>query len=214
MADTTTTHGSLDALQRRRKKQSRQTALALVPLLLFTTGWAPEGSCYREGLEAAGLILIVAGILGQASSTLDIGGRKARQPVTAGPYPPSRNSPYLFAFIAAAGPGTQTGSLTVAGVFALGAYAIIIPLVRHEEAPPRALFAAELKRDRATVARFLPRSSPCPDASSLEFDPRRNRQTVPDGRALPCPVPVISGTGWMQGFGLPLLSPPWALAAG
>ncbi|GGD34364.1 hypothetical protein GCM10011335_41790 [Aureimonas glaciei] len=158
MADMTTTHGSLDALQRRRKKQSRPAAL--VPLLLFTTGWAPEGRWYREGLEAAALFLIVAGIFGRASSPLDIGGRKARQPVTAGPYSLNRNSLHLFAVIAAAGLGTQTGSPTVAGIFALGAYAIVIPVVRHEEAAPRTLFAAELDRDRATVARFLP--TPCP----------------------------------------------------
>lgn len=145
MADMTTTHGSFDALQRRRKKQSRPAAL--VPLLLFTTGWAPEGSGCREGLEEAGLFLIVAGVFGRASSPLDIGGRKARQPVTAGPYPPRRNSLSLFAVIA----------------------------------------AAERDRDRATVARFLPRSSPCPDVSSLEFDARRYRQTVPDGRAVRCP---------------------------
>jgi hypothetical protein len=70
MTDFATTHRNLDALQVRRKTTIRIAGLALLPILAFTTGWAAPGSWYREVLEGAGLILIGAGILGRAWSTL------------------------------------------------------------------------------------------------------------------------------------------------
>jgi protein-S-isoprenylcysteine O-methyltransferase Ste14 len=198
MTDFETTHRNLDALQLRRKTMIRVAALALVPLMIFTTGGARSGSWYREGLEGIGLFLIGAGILGRAWSTLYIGGRKARELVTVGPYSVCRNPLYLFAFIAVAGLGVQTGSLVMAGVFTVGAYCIFVPVVRHEERALRAVFGARFDTYLADVPRFLPRFSLWRDVRSLQVDPRRYRQTVLDGLVLFCLVPMIYGVEWLR----------------
>ena len=207
MTDMADTYRGLDALQLRRKTKIRIAALALLPLLVFTTGWAAEGSWFREGLETTGLLMTLVGILGRAWSTLYIGGRKARELVTAGPYSVSRNPLYLFAFIAVAGLGAQTGSLVMAGLFALGAYLIFAPVVRHEERALRAMFGAEFEAYRAEVPRFLPRFSQWRDVPSLRIDPRRYRRTVLDGLVMLGLVPLIDGAEWLRSLGpsLPLL---------
>ena len=210
MTDFATTHRSLAALQLRRKTTIRIAALALLPLMIFTTGWAPQGSWYREGLEAAGLVLIGTGILGRAWSTLYIGGRKARELVTVGPYSVSRNPLYLFAFVAVAGLGAQTGSLVLAGLFALGAYFIFLPVVRYEEGALHAVFGPEFDAYRMRVPRFLPKFSQWRDVPILQINPRRYRQTILDGLVLLSLVPVMYGAGWLRGLapGLPLLHLP------
>lgn len=210
MTDFAMTHHSLDTLQQRRKTTIRIAALALLPVLVFTTGWAPPGSWYREGVEAGGLLLIVLGILGRAWSTLYIGGRKTRELVTAGPYSVTRNPLYLFAFIAVAGLGAQTGSLVLAAFFTLGAYCIFLPVVRHEERALREVFGAEFDAYRARVPRFLPRLSQWRDIPILQIDPRRFRQTVMDGLVLLGLVPLMDGAGWLRAtfLDLPLLHLP------
>jgi protein-S-isoprenylcysteine O-methyltransferase Ste14 len=210
MTDFATTHLNLDALQLRRKTTIRIAAAALVPLMLFTTGWATPGGWYREGLEAAGVLLVVTGILGRAWSTLYIGGRKARELVTAGPYSICRNPLYLFAFIAVAGLGAQTGSLVISTLFALGAYVIFIPVVRQEEVALRAVFGADFDAYRARVPRFVPRFSQWRDVPILRIDPKRYRQTVLDGLILLALVPLIYGAASLRALGpsLPLLHLP------
>jgi protein-S-isoprenylcysteine O-methyltransferase Ste14 len=210
MTDFAMTHHSLDTLQQRRKTTIRIAALALLPVLVFTTGWAPRGSWYREVVEAGGLLLIVLGILGRAWSTLYIGGRKTRELVTAGPYSVTRNPLYLFAFIAVAGLGAQTGSLVLAAIFAFGAYLIFVPVVRHEERALREVFGAEFDAYRARVPRFLPRLSQWRDIPILQIDPRRFRQTVMDGLVLLGLVPLMDGAGWLRAtfLDLPLLHLP------
>lgn len=207
MTDISDTYRGLDALQLRRKTKIRIVALALLPLLVFTTGWAAEGSWFREGLETTGLLMTLVGILGRAWSTLYIGGRKARELVTAGPYSVSRNPLYLFAFIAVAGLGAQTGSLVMAGLFALGAYLIFVPVVRHEEKALGAVFGDKFEVYRAAVPRFVPRFSQWRDVSSLRIDPRRYRQTVLDGLVMLGLLPLIDGAEWLRSLvpDLPLL---------
>lgn len=207
MSDMVNTHRGLDALQLRRKVKIRIVAFGLAPLTVLITGWAPPGTWFREGLEGFGLFLIVAGILGRAWSTLYIGGRKARELVTAGPYSVTRNPLYLFAFVAAAGLGAQTGSLVLAGLFGLGAYVIFLPVVEHEERALQAVFGTEFDAYRARVPRFLPRLSEWRDVSRLDIDPRRFRQTVLDGLVLLCLAPLVYGAGWLRGLGpgLPVL---------
>ncbi|MBB4000773.1 methyltransferase family protein [Aureimonas pseudogalii] len=174
----TNLHG-LDELQLRRKTTIRIAVLLFAPLVIFGTDAAPEGSAYRMGVETFGFLLVFAGILGRAWSTLYIGGRKARQLVMVGPYSVSRNP--LYVFVAVAGLGAQTGSLVVACLFVAGAYLIFAPVVRHEEGALDAIFGSEFDAYRARAPRFLPRLSQWRDVAHLEIDPKRYRQTVLDG---------------------------------
>ena len=210
MTDMATTHQDLDALQLRRKATIRIVVAALGPLVVLTTGAAPPDSLRRESLEAAGLMLIFVGILGRAWCTLYIGGRKARTLVAHGPYSVSRNPLYLFSFLAVAGLGAQSGSLVLAGLVALGAFAIFAPVVQHEETALYAIFGAEFDAYRARVPRFLPRPSQWQDAPSLAIDPRHYRQTVLDGLVLLCLVPAFHAADWLRSLNpnIPLLHLP------
>ncbi|UIJ72680.1 isoprenylcysteine carboxylmethyltransferase family protein [Aurantimonas sp. HBX-1] len=182
----------------------------LGPLLVLTTGSAQPGSLYRESLEAAGIMLIVAGILGRTWCTLYLGGRKPRTLVADGPYSVSRNPLYLFAFVAAAGLGAQSGSLIVAGLFVGGVYAILMPAVRHEEIALRALFGAAFDAYRRHVPRFLPRLSQWQDAPIVMIDPKHYRQTALDGLILLAFVPTFYAAEWLRTLvpGLPVLHLP------
>ncbi|NDV89379.1 isoprenylcysteine carboxylmethyltransferase family protein [Aurantimonas aggregata] len=198
MTDIATTHRDLDALQLRRKTTIWVVVGALAPLLVLTTGSAQPGSLYRASLEAAGIMLIVAGILGRTWCTLYIGGRKPRTLVTDGPYSVSRNPLYLFAFVAAAGLGAQSGSLIVASLFVVGAYAIFLPVVRHEEIALRAIFGAGYDAYRKRVPRFLPRLSQWQDAPILMIDPKHHRQTALEGLILLAFVPAFYAAEWLR----------------
>ncbi|MBB4001857.1 methyltransferase family protein [Aurantimonas endophytica] len=210
MTDIASTHRNLDALQLRRKTTIRIVVAALGPLLVLATGSAQPDSLYRESLEAAGIMLIVVGILGRTWCTLYIGGRKARTLVADGPYSVSRNPLYLFAFVAAAGLGAQSGSLIVASLFVVGAYAIFVPVVRHEEIALGALFGAEFDAYRKRVPRFLPRLSQWQDAPILMIDPKHYRQTALDGLILLAFVPAFYAAEWVRTLvpGLPILHLP------
>ena len=65
MTDIATRHRDLDALQLRRTATIGIVGATLGPLLVLTTGSAQAGSLFRASPEAAGIVLIVAGILGR-----------------------------------------------------------------------------------------------------------------------------------------------------
>jgi protein-S-isoprenylcysteine O-methyltransferase Ste14 len=210
MTDVATTHREFDALQLRRKTTIRIVVVALGPLLLLTTGSAQPDSLYRASLEGAGIMLIVAGILGQTWCTLYIGGRRPRTLVADGPYSVSRNPLYLFVFVAAAGLGAQSGSLIVTSLFVVGAYAILVPVVRHEEIALRAIFGAAFDAYRKRVPRFLPRLSQWQDAPILMIDPKHYRHTALEGLILLAFVPAFYAAEWLRTLvpSLPILHLP------
>ena len=106
--------------------------------------------------------------------------------------------------------GAQSGSLVLAGLFALGAYFIFLPVVRYEEGALHAVFGPEFDAYRMRVPRFLPKFSQWRDVPILQINPRRYRQTILDGLVLLSLVPAMYGAGWLRGLapGLPLLHLP------
>lgn len=198
----------LGRTQSRRKAGIRlATLLLLLPLLVFTTGVAEPGSRLMEWLQDAGVALIFAGILGRAWSTLYIGGRKLHELVTAGPYSMSRNPLYLFSFAAMAGLGLQTGSVLLAVLCVGAAYAIFLPVVRHEEAALVRIHGQRFETYLRSVPRFLPALRLWREAPELTVDPVRWRMTVLDALFFLSLVPVVRCIGGIQtALDLPVLS--------
>ncbi|ALN71848.1 isoprenylcysteine carboxylmethyltransferase family protein [Aureimonas sp. AU20] len=193
-----TIHHALDRTQSRRKLRIRLAALVSLPLVLLASGPWGIASWQREAMEDLGLVLVFLAILGRSWSTLYIGGRKVRELVTAGPYSVTRNPLYVSSFLAAAGLGAQTASLTITLVLLLCAYAIFLPVVRDEEKALAALHGGAFERYRQMVPRFLPRPSLWRDVGALCVDPGRWRQTVLDALFFLAFVPVLRGIGWAQ----------------
>lgn len=127
------TREQLSAVQHRRRR-SVALGLALVMAVALCTGsiWPQDGAA-RALIENIGLGMIAIAVVGRAWCSLYIGGRKAEQLVTTGPYSVCRNPLYLFSFVGAFGVGAQSGSMTLGVIFLLAATAIFIPLIRREE---------------------------------------------------------------------------------
>lgn len=92
--------------------------LATISKTLASAQWL------HDDVEAVGLAMIVICVVGRAWCSLYIGGRKKAEIVTGGPYSLCRNPLYLFSFIGAFGMGAQTGSIVIAVLFVVIAFAV------------------------------------------------------------------------------------------
>jgi protein-S-isoprenylcysteine O-methyltransferase Ste14 len=124
----------LQAIQRRRKWILRGLlGGALVVLLVTDSQWSYRKSPLYEIIEALGTALILACIAGRTWCSLYIGGRKKRELITVGPYSIVRNPLYVFSTLGAVGIGAQSGTLTIALVFALVTVAVFMTVIRSVE---------------------------------------------------------------------------------
>lgn len=196
---------SREALSRVQHRRRRFVAVALVAVLavsLFTgTAWGADGPIGRL-IESTGLLLIAVAIVGRAWCSLYIGGRKAEELVTTGPYSLCRNPLYLFSFVGAFGVGLQSGSISLGLVFLAAAMAIFIPLIAREEtylshAMPRTFLAY-----RARTPRLLPLVALWRSPQEIMVRPDLFVRTVLDGLPFVIAWPLFEGVELLQKIGL------------
>jgi len=159
---------------------------------------------FHEILETVGLILIGVAIVGRGWCSLYIGGRKKAEIIDQGPYSISRNPLYVFSFIGAFGIGAQTGSIVLALLFVLIAYAVFWATVKGEEAWLLDAFgepyAAYLKR----TPRFWPKFSLWRAEETLEVRPSFFLTTLADGLTFLLAIPIFElieraqDAGWIH----------------
>ena len=164
----------------------------------------------HEGLEAFGLAMIGICIVGRAWCSLYIGGRKKAEIVDRGPYSISRNPLYVFSFIGAFGMGAQTGSVTMALLFTVIAFAVFYATVRREEEWLTSMFGANYITYLARTPRFWPNFRKWQDQETLEVRPVFFLTTLRDGLAFLLAVPLFEAlehaqdVGWVRAmFTLP-----------
>lgn len=190
---------SLARYQRLRRFVIACVVAAVGVALLFVHsvdyGWR------HEFVEAVGIGAIGFAILGRMWCSMYIGGRKASEIVTVGPYSISRNPLYVFSAIAAAGTGAQTGSISVALIFAVATVAAFHLVIRREEAYLGAHFAAAYDDYRSRVPRFWPRFGLYRDSRTLTVFPARIYRTLGDGLIFFVTVPLLETVEWMQESG-------------
>lgn len=193
-----------DALSRYQKR--RRMALAFVLLLtggvlLFVSSVDTEGWLH-EYVEAVGLGLISVGILGRLWCTLYIGGRKADDIVTTGPYSLSRNPLYVFSAIAAAGVGAQTGSIVISVLFLIVAALAFHVVIRREERYLEPVFGEPYRAYCRRVPRFLPSFRNFDAGGPMTFLPSRLHRTFTDGLVFFLALPVLESVEYAQETGL------------
>jgi protein-S-isoprenylcysteine O-methyltransferase Ste14 len=179
----------------------------LIPFVSFLPGG--ENSLH-EWVEAVGLVLIGAAIVGRTWCTLYIGGRKGREIVASGPYSISRNPLYVFSFVGIAGIGAQAGSLILGPLLVLIALAVFLPVIRREEAALSARFGEEYEAYRRRVPRFGPKFSAWTDMELVTVSPKLFWRTLREGLAFLLVIPYCEGIEMLQhaGYLRPLVQLP------
>jgi protein-S-isoprenylcysteine O-methyltransferase Ste14 len=194
----------LHAVQKIRKAVILAALVGLVGLSLVSQSVTGLESTLHESVEAVGIAAIVLAIIGRAWCSLYIGGRKKAEIVSRGPYSITRNPLYVFSFVGAFGVGAQTGSLTIAALFAVAAWVVFSLTVRREEAWLQDVFGASYSAYRQRTPRFIPDFSLWRDEGELAVRPAFFLLTLRDGLVFFLAVPVfesfdaLQATGWLN----------------
>ena len=194
----------LQAVQKVRKAVILVALVALIGLSLISQSASGLESGLHEGVEAFGLAAIVLAIIGRAWCSLYIGGRKKAEIVSRGPYSITRNPLYVFSFLGSFGVGAQTGSVTIAVLFAVASWVVFSLTVRREEAWLQNVFGADYSAYRERTPRFIPDFSLWRDEGDLAVRPAIFLLTLRDGLMFFLAVPVfesfdaLQATGWLH----------------
>jgi protein-S-isoprenylcysteine O-methyltransferase Ste14 len=190
-------------------QQKRRIAIGVVMILLIIALLFVRSSStgrFHEYLEAVGLSLIVAAIIGRMWCTLYIGGRKGAEIVQSGPYSVSRNPLYVFSAIGAVGIGAQTGSIIIAVGFGVICYLAFMIVIRTEENFLRTSFGEVYDTYFAQVPKFFPDFSLFHDEKELVVKPERIYRTFTDGLVFFVAYPFFEFIEYLQYSGtLPIL---------
>lgn len=138
-----------------RRPLSTVFAIGLCAALLFTKPIG-FGEGLHEMMEAVGMLLVFAAVLGRIWCILYIGGRKNRELCRMGPYAISRNPLYFFSFVGLVGICLAAQSLLVTAVAAVVYLAYYHQVIRMEETRLGALFGTDFTAYVAQVPRFWP----------------------------------------------------------
>jgi protein-S-isoprenylcysteine O-methyltransferase Ste14 len=192
-------HRALGIYQHRRRIWLAAAIALLAGLLLFvSTAWANEAGNF---IEAFGVSLIGAAILGRLWCTLYIGGRKSDTVVTAGPYSIMRNPLYFFSAIGALGVGAQSGSIAVALLFGILCVLAFHIVIRREEGFLAGQFGADYQDYLARAPRFWPNLRLFRDDAALTVQPKRLYATLVDGLVFFAAIPAFEGVEYLQRIG-------------
>ncbi len=190
------TLGELGKYQQRRRLAIGAVVVLLVVALLFVS--SQSTGHFHEYIEAFGLSLIVAAIIGRMWCTLYIGGRKSAEIVQSGPYSVTRNPLYVFSSIGAMGIGAQTGSVIIAVAFGVLCYLAFSVVIRTEEKFLKQNFGKPYEAYCASVPRFFPKLSLFRDDKELIVRPDRLYRTFTDGLVFFVAYPFFEFVEYLQ----------------
>lgn len=197
-------HDLLGRFQRLRRLTLAILIVAAAAALMFVS--SVQDGAFHEFVEAFGIGLIGAAILGRLWCTVYIGGRKSAEIVNAGPYSITRNPLYLFSAVGALGAGSQTGSVVVALVFGIATIAAFHVVILREERFLREVFGQPYQSYLASVPRFWPDFSLYRGVEAVVVKPTLLSRTLTDGLVFFLAVPAFETIEWAQGAGhLPVL---------
>ncbi len=142
--------------RRQRINALRLSALVVLPLLVAAQPVIAPGSLGHALIDSAGILLVIAGVIGRFWCIAYIGGRKSQSVFQDGPYSICRHPLYLFSTLATVGLGLMLGSLVFAVLIGGITFAILSRTAAHEEVFLRKEFGTEYDDYAARVPRILP----------------------------------------------------------
>jgi len=182
-------HEKLSRFQRWRRLVIFILLVFLGCFLLFVR--SSQNEMIHDQIEAYGVALIMLGIGGRLWSILYVGGKKASQLVTSGPYSIMRNPLYFFSSIAAAGAGAQMGSFVATVGFAVLCAVTFYFVILREEKFLQSTMGQPYHAYMARVPRFFPKFSLYKDEREVTFRPAILKQTLVDGCVFFLSIPVF-----------------------
>ena len=134
----------------------RGAMLLMLPVLVFIRPHMTFGGFGHEFMEAIGVLVLIAGVLGRFWSILYIGGRKNAEVMQDGPFSITRNPLYFFSTIAAFGIGLMMGAVSFALILGAVIGTILYVTARREAAFLEQEFGAEYRAYAQRVPFFFP----------------------------------------------------------
>jgi protein-S-isoprenylcysteine O-methyltransferase Ste14 len=185
--------------QKTRIRLIQVAAVAFTSLLLFAQPfWKGE---VHEFLELAGLALVLVCVAGRMWSILYVGSRKNLELVTAGPYSMTRNPLYLFSTIGAVGVGLIFGSIAIAVLLGLFAFAVFSITATKESKHLRTIFGPQYDAYAASTPMFWPKFSQYREPPKATFSPIALRRTFLDGLFFLAAFPALEAIEHLQAGG-------------
>ena len=152
--------------------------------------WAiPE--LVEELMEPAGILLLFAGVMGRAFSTITIGGRKDKELVTTEIYSTVRHPLYFFSFLFMIGIGLLIRRPEIM-MYLMAAYlAVFIPMMKNEEKYLTAKFGEQYTAYAKTVPFFIPDFRLYTARERIETNPRLIGRTLLEASLVLIFIPLM-----------------------
>ncbi|SOH94436.1 Protein-S-isoprenylcysteine O-methyltransferase Ste14 [Monaibacterium marinum] len=175
--------------QRARIITLRIVALAVIPLIIFSTpAWGVD-SLALEFFENVGILLLIAGVIGRLWSILYAGGRKNKTIVQIGPYSISRHPLYMFSTLAVLGLGMMLGSVVLTILLTGTVFLILRSTAQREEKHLRAKFGPVYDEYAARVPQIIPSPFAYVSTQEVTVDVRAFHRTIVDAMSFLMLIP-------------------------
>lgn len=189
--------------QKRRINLLRLSLLAMMPAILLVNPALGLGGLGHEVIEAFGLLLLLAGVLGRFWSILYVGGAKNRMVAQDGPYSMTRNPLYFFSTVAATGIGLMFGAASLGLLIGATDGVILWNTARKEAAFLSHGFGADYDACAARMPFFLPDLRLFRTGRTVQVDIATLRRIMFDAVVFLCFIPIVElvdqlkvGLGW------------------
>lgn len=177
--------------QKKRFLVIRIVFLAALPLILFVQPRLAIGTFGHEVVEAAGLMLLLVGVLGRLWSILYVGAVKNQELMRSGPYSMTRNPLYFFSTLGMAGIGLMLGAAFFAVLLGGLTFAILYVTATREAAFLRATFGEAYTAYERDVPFFWPDPRLYKSSDTVTFNSRALRNTLFDALGFLVAIPIV-----------------------
>ncbi len=177
--------------QKQRINILRVTMLLLLPVILIVPPGFGNSGPGHEIIEAVGMLMLFAGVLGRFWAILYVGGVKNAELMTDGPFSMTRNPLYFFSTLAATGIGLMLGALSFALLLGGLIGAILWITAARESAYLRQEFGPAYDAYAARVPFFFPDPRLFRTAPTLTVRTAPLRRNLFDALVFLAFVPVV-----------------------
>lgn len=199
-------HQAIPSIRLLKSRITYSRLFAVFALALVLTSTAKWNAVTVWALAWLGYPLVITGVFIRVYCSVFIGGRKNDELITDGPFSIVRNPLYVGSFIALAGIGMQTGSVTLLALLVGGFLAYYPFVIRREEAFLNQRFGDAYRRYMADTPSAIPSFKCWHSPAELACKPHNILRTMLDGLVFFLPLPVLSMVRLMHEHGqLPVM---------